>query len=82
MELEPIVEYGLLAAACKGVVTLWRRLRRRPENEITTVRVETPQGSNLTIIVIAPCSEPHVTAVTSPKEGTEGRTDPSQTDPG
>jgi hypothetical protein len=76
VELEPIVESGLLAAAVKGIVNLWRRLRRRSESEVTTLRMDTPQGSNLTIIVIAPRSEPHVAVVTEPRDGSEDQKDP------
>jgi hypothetical protein len=69
VDLEPLVE--LLAAACKGIVNLWRRWRRRPANEMTTLRLDAPQGANLTIIVIAPGSKPHVAVVAAPKNGSE-----------
>lgn len=68
MELEPIVQSGLLAAVYRGIISLWRRWRGRPETETTTLRVDTPPGSHLLIIVIAPGGEPHVAVVTAPKE--------------
>jgi hypothetical protein len=76
VDLEAIIESGLLVTALKGIVNAWRRLRRRFERDSTTLRLDTPPGAHLTIIVIAPGAESHFMVLAAPKGGSQNRTDP------